>query len=152
MKTSPIKRLQVLTILISLLPGPIALGAYSLAIKFQWLSPLAVYKNKLAIVSMWSSYAPTMLGLLAALIALLFSATSSSFFQQYRQRGYLKPFFTLYAIAIINLLVMSVFIIPNFGNVNTALLFNLTSSLFINSLVHISLISLIIINLLRQAI
>lgn len=113
---------------------------------------LAIYKNKLAVVSMLASYSTTMLGFLAALIGLLLIITDSSIFKNYRRKGYLSIFFILYGTSILTLIAISLLTIINYGNTNTSIFLKIALVLFVDSLFQIAYITLIIINLIRKAI
>lgn len=140
-KTAP---LTAFVLLITLTPGPIFHQLYKFLVKYNLITALGIYKHKLEVISVLASYATTMLGFLTALIGLLLAITNSKAFIDYTKKGYLKVFFGLYTFAIITLVVMAISLILSFGATNTSFIFNISISLFVNSLIQVSIITWII--------
>ncbi len=92
-----------------------------------------------------------MLGFLAAIITILFSLIRTNSFQKYRRQGYLDLLVSVYWFAIINLILTFALSILGFANICIPLLFNSMLMSAINNIVQLSLITLIILNLVRKA-
>lgn len=133
--------------------GPTALIFYkTILIKFNFMRALALYEQKRDVTSALFSYTTTMLGFLIALFSLLITITSSKVFIDYKEKGYLKKFYILYTLTILSLVVMAFILLLNFSAGDTSFIFNLSIMLFINSLVHVSIITWTISRLLIRAI
>jgi len=93
-----------------------------------------------------------MLGFLAAVIALMFTATKSQAFNMYNKRGYLETFFFVYYMVIISLIITFLLSIFSLAVSFEPWLLRVAVMSTINNLVQIVLVTFIIVNMVDKAI
>lgn len=84
-------------------PGPLLLLIYSKTISYAPDLSLSLFKQRSQLSSIVASYAFTMLGFLAAGVALLLNFANSPAFKRYQRNHYLDIFFLMYFYCIFTL-------------------------------------------------
>lgn len=117
--------------------------------------PLILYKSKANVAQMISGYSYTTLGLLAAVITILFTFTEKQSFRRYTRRGYLKIFLSLYFVTILSIVITAFLALYNYSDRSTVdaftmMLFMFTTNVF-QSLLIIGTISLVVRRALQSA-
>lgn len=133
------------------LPGPIMLYLYKTLITLDSDYSLSLYKQKSNLSVILATYAFTMLGFLAAVIAILVNFSSSQAFKNYKKNHYLDIFFSIYFFCILSLAATFILSILSLSSAPTNSFMHYSVALVINTLVQVSTISAIIINICRKS-
>ncbi|MGP3789447.1 hypothetical protein [Pseudomonas sp. B392_1p] len=113
---------------------------------------LSLYESRSALSSILASYAFTMLGFLAAVVAILLSFSQSAAFNRYRKKNYLNAFFFLYAYCILTLALTFVASLLCLSANASDIFMRTAIILATNSLIQIAFIGLAITNICKRAI
>lgn len=121
---------------------------YKFAVHKEWILPLILYRSKTSVAQMVSGYSYTTLGLLAAVITILFTFTEKQSFQRYTRRGYLRVFLSLYFVTILSIVATSFLALYNYSARSTtdafgAMMVLFTTNVF-QTLLIIGTISLVV--------
>lgn len=119
-------------------------GAYKLCVRTGWVAPLNLVGRKVEITTMISGFAYTTLGLLAAVLAILFSFTESEAFARYKRRGNLGVFMSLYIMSILSIVVTASLSLYNFSPRDTSSAFTAMLVLFAVNIVQTLLVCIVI--------
>lgn len=135
----------------SLIPGPALCLIYNGIVipHLSWAAGLFGQRVNVSIVI--ATFAFTMLGFLAAVIAVMVSLSGTRAFKQYKRREYLDIFLRFYFFAVVCLVATFALAILGFSKNGYPPLFNLTIMSAVNNLGQICLITYTIINIVRRA-
>jgi len=133
-------------------PGPLVFLCYLTLIKYFPQYSISIYPQKQTVAVILATFAFTMLGFLAAVIALMFTATKSQAFNMYNKRGYLETFFFVYYMVIISLIITFLLSIFSLAVSFEPWLLRVAVMSTINNLVQIVLVTFIIVNMVDKAI
>lgn len=113
---------------------------------------LALYENRQALSTLVAGFAFTMLGFLAGIITILLAITHTQTYKRYTRAEHMKMLFGLYYLTIVTLLMTAALSIFGFSNnVSYVWSFQLMLALFGNGLLQVSMITIMIVNLARNA-
>ena len=115
----------------------------------NWVAGLFGQRLNISIVI--ATFAFTMLGFLAAIIAVMFSLSGTKTFSKYRSREYLDIFFRVYFFSVLCLVITFGLALLGLSRQGYPLLFNLMIMSAVNNFGQISLITFAIINVARKA-
>lgn len=134
-----------------IVPGPLCYLIYKQLVQCDSIQPLVLIAEKSNIAVIIATFAFTMLGFLAAVIAILFSLANSTVFKKYKKGEYLSIFFKIYYFAIINLILTLVLALLSYGKGTSSWAMQASLASTVNNLFQIGLITFIIINLSHRA-
>jgi len=103
------------------------------------------------IMTMLSSFSITMTGFVAAIGAYIISISHKVSFVKWKVNGYIRPFYHLYGMCIVFLLLTFVLCVANSMISIGFVMLKLTLSVFIVNLIHIALLTLVVIGQSRSA-
>lgn len=98
-----------------------------------------------------AGFAFTMLGFLAAVITILFSASATKLYARYRNAGYLDTFFMLYYMTLVCLIITAGLAIMSLSSAAIAWGTKWLLVSFVNNLAQVAAITVIICNLARKS-
>ncbi|MDF0733575.1 hypothetical protein P0Y43_23055 [Pseudomonas entomophila] len=133
------------------LPGPISLAGYKLATHYYPELALGFYANRKELASIVASYAFTMLGFLAAVMAILLSFSHSNTFRQYRKNQYLSVFFSIYFYCLATLAATFLASLLALSSSLASWSIQAALTLSLNSMVQVLIIGLAISSICRKA-
>lgn len=140
----------MLTISLALFFGPILLLIYKKFLRsWGWVFSLCLQKN--IVVAITASYAFTMLGFLATLMAILLSAHSTYKMKRYKSNKYWDCLISYIKVTIGILCSIFIFSLLSLAKENFIIWFYLTLIAVIDSLVLIGMITVIIVNLISKS-
>lgn len=113
---------------------------------------LSLYANRKELAAIIASYAFTMLGFLAAVIAILLNFSQSRSFKNYKKNKYLDVFFIIYFYCIITLALTFLSSLMSLSANSAQLFMRGALALSINSMAQVLIISLAIISICKKAI
>lgn len=131
---------------------PIIIGTSLLFAYHKFVSnyfPLGLQTHKVAILGITASFSFTLLGFLAAALALFFTTIKSNTFDEYNEEGYLNVFLWRCYLTIISLAITFVLSILAFAKYSA--LFNILFIMVITNLVQFSFIIITVVNIVRDA-
>lgn len=134
-----------------LMPGPLLYIAYNFIVSKNVNFSASLFPQRINLAIVISTFSFTMLCFLAAIITVLFSLIKTDAFKKYNNKGYLDLFIFIYFVSILSLVATFTFSILGFSNNCPPLLFNLMLMSATNNIWQLSLITLIILNLVRKA-
>lgn len=135
-----------------LTPGPLLYLLYNLLTKYNIIDAIHLSAKRDALAVIISTYSFTMLGFMAALMAILLSFSQSRAFRRYAQEGRLNFFYVYYVIAITMLCLTFITSLLCYGQQSTAQPAFIFSLIFtVNSLVTMFFVTVIILNLSRRS-
>lgn len=133
------------------LPGPALWKLYKWAISYDSSLSLSLNGQKSNLSVILATYSFTMLGFLAAVIAVLLSFSQSRTFKKYKQNSYLDVFFIVYFLCIITLAITFLFSILSLSSAPTSFFMHGAVATAINSIVQVAVITTVIINICRKS-
>ena len=113
---------------------------------------LSLYANRKELAAIIASYAFTMLGFLAAVIAILLNFSQSRSFKNYKKNKYLDVFFIIYFYCIITLALTFLSSLMSLSANSAQWFMRGALALSINSMAQVLIISLAIISICKKAI
>ncbi|WP_423814872.1 hypothetical protein [Pseudomonas helleri] len=133
------------------LPGPLSLIIYQVIISYNSEYSLSLNGQKSNLGVILATYAFTMLGFLAAVVAILLNFSQSQTFKKYKKNHYLDVFFCIYFLCMISLAATFILSILSLSSAPTTFFMRAALAISINTLAQVSLISVIIINICRKS-
>lgn len=133
------------------LPGPILLAGYKLAIRYYPELALGFFANRKELASIVASYAFTMLGFLAAVMAILLNFAHSNAFRQYKKNQYLSVFFSIYFYCLTTLAATFLASLLALSSSLASWSIQAALTLSLNSMVQVLIIGLAIANICKRA-
>lgn len=124
---------------------------YKVVARQSWFEPLSLGHKKLEISTMVSGFSYTTLGLLAAVIAILFSFVDRRTFKRYKNHGFLSVFMSLYLVTILSLVATAFLALYNYSPRETGAVFNLMLVFFATNVMQALFVVVIIFTLTYKA-
>lgn len=143
--------LKIFFTLITMIPGPGFYSIYKMVTENKYFTAISLFSQKDNLSIIFATFSFTMLGFLAAIITVIFGLIHSKSFVRYEKKGRLSVFLYIYILSIINLLITFMLSILSFSNNCLPIIFNATCMSAINNIAQILLITIIIINLFKNA-
>ena len=138
-------------VLITSVPGPLLLVIYSKIIGSYPELSISLYKARSGLSSIIASYAFTMIGFLAAGIALLLNYASSPAFKKYKKHRYLDVFFVLYFYCIFTLAFTFLLSLLSLSSAPSHWFMRAALAASINSMLQVFVLSFAIISICRRS-
>lgn len=136
---------------IALVPGPILWTAYKAVIYWQPGLALSLYQSKQELSTLIAGICFTMMGMLAAIITILFAFVGTPSFRKFQRDGYLDSLFLLYFVTIGSLFLTVGLSVFGFSKNDFPAAFNLMMAMFFNNIVQIGLLTLVISQMAKRA-
>ena len=133
------------------IPGPILLASYKALTAYNIDLSFSLYSNRKELAAIIASYAFTMLGFLAAVIAILLNFSQSRAFQNYKKNRYLDVFFSMYFYCIATLAATFIFSIMSLSATSAHFFMRCALVLSMNSMIQVLFISLAIISICKKS-
>ncbi|MGY2364426.1 hypothetical protein ACW9IO_17890 [Pseudomonas azotoformans] len=133
------------------LPGPLLLLTYKTITNYNPNYSLSLFSQRSNIAVILATYAFTMLGFLAAVIAILLGFSQTRTFREYKRNQYLDIFFTIYFYCIITLVFTFLSSILSLSSSSAEVFMRAALALAANSMVLVAIISAAIINICRRS-
>jgi len=133
------------------LPGPLLLILYKAIINYNNEYSLSLHNQKGNLSVILATYSFTMLGFLAAVVAILLNFSQSQAFKRYKKNSYLDIFFCVYFLCILSLATTFILSILSLSSAPTSFFMRSAVAISINTLIQVSIISVAIINICRKS-
>ena len=133
------------------LPGPLLLLTYRIIISYNHDYSLSLFSQRSNIAVILATYAFTMLGFLAAVIAILLGLSQTKTFKDYKNNKYLDIFFAIYFYCILTLALTFLSSILSLSSSNAEIFMRAALALAANSIFLVGVISAAIINICRRS-
>lgn len=111
----------------------------------------SLYGNRTELASILSSFSFTLLGFLAAVIAILLGFSNTGAFRTYRRSKYLSLFFFVYAYCLFTLTGTFAFSILTLAKAKAEMFMTIALILATNSVVQVLIIGVVIANICRRS-
>ena len=135
----------------SSLPGPLLYLIYQiLSESFPSLS-LALFLEKKDLSTLVAGFSFSMLGVLAAVITIIFAVIDTESLKRYRRNGYLDLLFNLYLFTVISLVCTAFLSLYGFSSTPFVWMFRIMMMSFSNNLFQVMIVIFIITNITRRA-
>jgi hypothetical protein len=128
-------------------PGPIVFSLYKLVIAYFPETSLTIYEQKTTVSVILATFAFTMLGFLAAIMALMLSSSGSQTFAKYQKKGYLDIFFFDYYLVVVSLIITFIFSILSLTGTHGEWMLYGAIIFTINNLVQICILTFMILSM-----
>ena len=133
------------------IPGPLLLILYKTIISLDSSYSLSLHQQRPNLSVILATYSFTMLGFLAAVIAILLTFSQSQTFKRYKKNNYLDLFFCVYFLCIASLVATFILSILSLSSAPTSIFMHYAVAIALNSLLQVAIISFIIINICRKS-
>ncbi|WP_152389419.1 hypothetical protein [Azotobacter salinestris] len=143
--------LAVFFVFLMSIPGPILLLIYKIVISSAPENSVSLFAQRPNVAVILATYAFTMLGFLAAVIAILLNFSQSTTFKKYKNNKYLDIFFIIYFYCIITLALTFGASLLTLASASAEIFMRSALSLATNSVIQVATISTIIINICRKS-
>ena len=135
----------------TLAPGPIIFLIYDQFISYYPEYALALLPERKSLSTIIAGFSFTMLGFMGAIVTILFTFNNSETIKSFSRVGYMDIFFRIYYLTIICLIVTAFLSLYGFSSTAFILPFKLMIISFVNNLIQVMVITIMIINLARNA-
>ncbi|WP_376781724.1 hypothetical protein [Stutzerimonas nitrititolerans] len=146
------RQLKILIFALTSAPGPALLMTYRETISSYPNLSLSLFDHRSTIATILASYAFTMIGFLAAVVAILLGFSQSVAFRRYKSKKYLGSFFFVYAYCLLTLAMTFLFSLLCLSSNSAEIFMRIALVLAVNSLMQVSIVGLVIANICKRAI
>jgi len=135
----------------SSLPGPLLYLIYQILSEYFPKLSLALFLEKKELSTIIAGFSFTMLGVLAAVITIIFAVIDTESLKRYRRNGYLDLLCNLYIFTVISLVCTAFLSLYGFSSTPFVWMFRVMMMSFSNNLFQVMIIIIIITNITKQA-